>query len=188
MADAIAEGINAVDGITAILYQVPEILSEEVLRKMNAPPRPSDPVLEYSGMHKLLQEVAGIMFGVPSRFGAMPAQMKAWFDSTSKSWTKGHLVGKPAGIFFSSAVQGGGQETTALTTITQFVHHGMVFVPPGYSFGGRMFDISTVNGGSPYGAGCIAGGDGAREPSSFELDFARHQGKHFATIALKLAK
>jgi NAD(P)H dehydrogenase (quinone) len=188
MADAVAAGINSVDGAAAVLYQVPETLSEARLRKMNAPPRPSDPTLEYDEMNTILQDVAGLMLGIPTRFGMMPSQMKAWFDSTSKLWTKGHLVGKPAGCFFSSAVQGGGQETTALTTVTQFTHHGMLFVPPGYSFGGRMFDNTEVHGGSPYGAGCIAGGDGSRLPSRFELDFARHQGAQFATIALKLAR
>lgn len=187
MADSVATGINSVEGARAVLYQVPETLSEERLRKMNAPPRPSDPVLEYDEMNVVLQEISGIMFGIPTRFGMMPAQMKAWFDSTSKLWTKGHLVGKPAGCFFSTAVQSGGQETTALTTVTQLTHHGMLFVPPGYSFGGRMFDNTEVHGGSPYGAGCIAGGDGSRLPSKFELDFARHQGAQFATIALKLA-
>jgi NAD(P)H dehydrogenase (quinone) len=153
---------------------------------MNAPARPNHPVLEYEEMNVILQDVAGIMFGIPTRFGMMPAQMKAWFDSTSKLWTKGHLVGKAAGTFFSTAVQGGGQETTAMTAVTQFVHHGMVFVPPGYSFGGRMFDNTEVHGGSPWGAGCIAGGDGSRKASRFELDFARHQGAQFATVCLKL--
>lgn len=103
-------------------------------------------------------------------------------------WTKGDLVGKPAGLFFSSATQGGGQETTALTTITQLAHHGMVFVPPGYSFGGAMFDNSEVHGGSPYGCGTIANGDGSRLPSKYELDFAKHQGAQFALVALKLAQ
>lgn len=188
MADAVAAGINTVEGAQAVLYQVPETLSEERLRKMNAPPRPSDPTLEYEEMNAILQDVAGIMLGIPTRFGMMPSQMKAWFDSTSKLWTKGHLVGKPAGCFFSTAVQGGGQETTALTTVTQLVHHGCVYVAPGFSFGGRMFDNSEVHGGSPYGAGCLAGGDGSRMPSRYELDFARHQGAQFAGIALKLAR
>jgi len=96
-------------------------------------------------------------------------------------------VGKPAGIFVSTATQGGGQETTALTAVTQLTHHGMIFVPPGYSFGGPMFGVDEVRGGSPWGAGTYAAGDGSRMPSDTELKFASHQGAHFANVAKKLS-
>lgn len=185
LADSVREGIESVPGCTAELYQVPETLDAEVLKKMNAPPRPNDPILTYDLLYKL-REANGIMFGIPTRFGSMPAQLKQFFDSTMRLWTKGDLMSKPAGMFFSTATQAGGQETTAMTTLTQLVHHGMVYVPPGYSFGAAMFDLE-VHGGSPWGSGTIAGGDGSRMPSKYELSFARHQGAQFASIALKLA-
>lgn len=187
LADSVRQGVESVQGCTAEIYRVPETLSKDVLKKMNAPPKHEDPVLTHDLLHKL-GDAEGVMFGIPTRFGMMPAQMKAMFDSTVKLWTKGDLVGKPAGLFFSSATQGGGQETTALTTITQLVHHGMIYVPPGYSFGGAMFDNSEVHGGSPYGCGTIANGDGSRLPTKYELDFARHQGAQFALVAQKLAQ
>lgn len=158
-----------------------------MLKKMNAPPKHNDPELAHDMLHKLA-EADGIMFGIPTRFGMMSAQMKAFFDSTVKLWTKGDLVGKPAATFFSTATQGGGQETTALTTVTQLVHHGMIYVPPGYSFGGAMFSLHEVHGGSPYGCGTIANGDGSRLPSKYELDYARHQGASFAAVAMKLSQ
>ncbi|KAF2314263.1 hypothetical protein GH714_024656 [Hevea brasiliensis] len=95
------------------------------------------------------------------------------------------MASKPAGIFYSTGSQGGGQETTALTAITQLVHHGMIFVPIGYTFGAGMSEMEKVKGGSPYGAGTYAG-DGSRQPSDLELEQAFHQGKYIATITKKL--
>ncbi|XP_055827112.1 probable NAD(P)H dehydrogenase (quinone) FQR1-like 1 [Solanum dulcamara] len=98
----------------------------------------------------------------------MPAQFKAFLDSTGGLWRTQQLAGKPAGIFLSTGSQGGGQETTALTAITQLVHHGMIFVPIGYSFGAGMFEMDNINGGSPYGSGTYAG-DGSTQPTQLEL-------------------
>ena len=121
------------------------------------------------------QSCDGILFGIPTRYGMMSAQMKAFFDSTGQMWAKGELVGKAAGVFISVATLGGGMETTALTAVTQLAHHGIIFVPTGYSFGPAMFDLSAVHGGSPYGAGTFAGGDGSRQPSDVELAYAHYQ-------------
>ncbi|KAE8703208.1 putative NAD(P)H dehydrogenase (quinone) FQR1-like 3 [Hibiscus syriacus] len=106
----------------------------------------------------------------------MSAQFKAFMDATGGLWRTQQLAGKPAGIFYSTGSQGGGQETTALTAITQLVHHGMIFIPIGYSFGAGMFEMEQVKGGSPYGAGTYAG-DGSRMPS--ELEFST-KGKYIA--------
>jgi NAD(P)H dehydrogenase (quinone) len=75
----------------------------------------------------------------------MAAQMKAFFDATGGHWQKGALVGKPASLFTSVATQGGGMETTIFTALTQLTHHGMIFVPPGYSFGAKMFDMESIH-------------------------------------------
>eukprot|EP00923_Selenidium_pygospionis_P036497 GHVN01064006.1.p1 GENE.GHVN01064006.1~~GHVN01064006.1.p1 ORF type:complete len:134 (+),score=12.15 GHVN01064006.1:2-403(+) len=117
----------------------------------------------------------------------MPAQMKALFDSTGKLWLEGKLIGKPAGCFFSTGSMGGGQETTAYTMITQFAHHGMLFVPLGYSTK-LLLNTEEVHGGSAYGAGCLAGPMGDRLPSALELEIAAHQGKTFCktVTALKI--
>lgn len=133
-----------------------------------------------------LTEADGVIFGIPTRFGMMAAQMKTFFDTTGGLWSKGALVGKPAGTFFSTATQGGGQETTALTAYTQFVHHGMIIVPMGYTFGKLQFDNSIVHGGSPYGPGTLSNGDGSRVPSEGELEAAEAYGAHFAKIAAAL--
>ena len=105
----------------------------------------------------------------------MSAQMKTFFDMTGQMWAKGELVGKAAGVFTSVGTQGGGLETTALTTVTQLAHHGIIFVPTGYSFGSWMSDLSEVHGATPYGAATLAGPDGKRQPSQGELAYAEYQ-------------
>ena len=115
----------------------------------------------------------------------MAAQVKALFDATGGLWQSKALRGKPAGTFFSTGTQGGGQETTAWTAVTQFTHHGMIFVPFGYGHA-LQFDNSKPHGGSPHGAGTLAGGDGSQQPLEEELDWAKEQGKYFAEVTKAL--
>ena len=183
LAKSIAKGVEAA-GAEAKLFRVAETLPSEVLEKMHAPA--ADESIPVATPDTLV-EADGILFGAPTRFGMIAAQMKALFDSTGGLWMKGALVGKPAGVFFSTGTQGGGQETTALTWLTQLVHHGMVFVPIGYA-SPLLTDMSEIRGGSPYGAGTLAGADGSRTPSDKELELAEFQGKHFASIATKLKR
>ncbi|KAJ6767259.1 FLAVODOXIN-RELATED PROTEIN WRBA-RELATED [Salix purpurea] len=180
LAEEIKKGADSVEGVEVKLWQVPETLPEEVLGKMGAPPKSDVPIITPSD----LAEADGFLLGFPTRFGMMAAQFKAFMDSTGGLWGTQQLAGKPAGIFYSTASQGGGQETTALTAITQLVHHGMIFVPIGYTFGAGMFEIEKVKGGSPYGAGTYAG-DGTRQPTELELGQAFHQGRYFSGIAKK---
>eukprot|EP01025_Chloroclados_australasicus_P015019 TRINITY_DN1712_c1_g1_i1.p2 TRINITY_DN1712_c1_g1~~TRINITY_DN1712_c1_g1_i1.p2 ORF type:complete len:233 (-),score=37.34 TRINITY_DN1712_c1_g1_i1:197-895(-) len=184
MAQSVKEGVDQVEGCEGVLYQIAETLPQEVLDKMHAAPKPADvPVID----PKDLANADGILFGIPTRFGMMAAQVKALFDATGGLWQAGSLLGKPAGIFYSTGTQNGGQETTALTAVTQLTHHGMIFVPTGYGFGAQMFDNSESHGGSPYGAGTLAGADGSQQPKQMELDFAKYQGKYFAEKAKLLA-
>ncbi|KAH7544259.1 hypothetical protein JRO89_XS15G0137000 [Xanthoceras sorbifolium] len=181
LAEEIKKGAASVEGVEATLWQVPETLPEEVLGKMSAPPKSDVPIITTNQ----LAEADGFVFGFPTRFGMMAAQFKAFLDATGGLWRTQQLAGKPAGIFYSTGSQGGGQETTALTAITQLVHHGMIFVPIGYTFGAGMFEMENVKGGSPYGAGTFAG-DGSRQPTELELEQAFHQGKYVAGITKKL--
>ncbi|KAJ8556286.1 hypothetical protein K7X08_023044 [Anisodus acutangulus] len=181
LAQEIKKGAASVEGVEAKLWQVPEILSEEILAKMSAPQKGHAPVITPDE----LAEADGFIFGFPTRFGMMPAQFKAFLDATGGLWKTQQLAGKPAGIFYSTGSQGGGQETTALTAITQLVHHGMIFVPIGYTFGAGMFEMEKIKGGSPYGAGTFVA-DGSKHPTELELEQAFHQGKYIATITKKL--
>lgn len=112
---------------------------------------------------------------------------QTFWDSTGQLWSEGALDGKAAGIFQSTAGLGGGQETTALNTISTFVHHGLIFVPLGYKNAfGQLTNLEEVHGGSGWGAGTVAAGDGSRLPSPLELEIAEIQGKTFAVKAAKI--
>jgi NAD(P)H dehydrogenase (quinone) len=186
LAKSIAEGANSVNGVKAELWRIPETLPEEVLKKMHAKVNSDDiPTMTYDKIDELTK-ADGILFGMPTRFGMMSAQVKSFFDSTGGLWTKGALIGKPAGLFMSVGGQGGGQETTALTAITQFAHHGMVYVPVGYGMGHELYSMDEIRGGCAYGSGTYAGADGSRIPSSLELKLAKYQGEQFANFVNKL--
>eukprot|EP00735_Rhodelphis_limneticus_P011643 TRINITY_DN4771_c0_g1::TRINITY_DN4771_c0_g1_i1::g.21417::m.21417 TRINITY_DN4771_c0_g1::TRINITY_DN4771_c0_g1_i1::g.21417 ORF type:complete len:231 (+),score=25.72,sp/Q9AYU0/QR2_TRIVS/53.03/1e-65,Flavodoxin_1/PF00258.20/9.2e-10,FMN_red/PF03358.10/9.6e-09,Flavodoxin_2/PF02525.12/0.0027,Flavodoxin_5/PF12724.2/0.21,Flavodoxin_5/PF12724.2/34 TRINITY_DN4771_c0_g1_i1:221-913(+) len=182
VAEAIKEGVERT-GARCQLRQVQETLPKEVLELMHAPCKAEHPVATPQD----LVDADGVMFGIPTRFGTAPAQVRALIDSTGGLWQAGKLITKPAGLFFSAATQGAGQETTALSLVPTLTHHGMVFVPLGYQ-NPSLFDHGQgPHGGSPYGAGTLAGRDGSRKPTDLELSVARSQGEAFAktTIALK---
>ncbi|CAD5193518.1 unnamed protein product [Musa acuminata subsp. malaccensis] len=182
LAKQIKKGVDGTEGVEGVLYRVAETLPSDVLEKMLAPPKdPAIPVIAASE----LADADGILFGFPTRYGCMAAQIKAFFDSTGQLWREQKLAGKPAGLFVSTGTQGGGQETTAWTAITQLAHHGMLFVPVGYTFGADMFKMDELRGGSPYGAGTFAG-DGTRKPTEVELALAEYQGKYMASIVKRL--
>jgi len=183
MADEVKKGLEA-GGATVTMFQVAETLPEEVLKKMGAPAKASDPVMDYSKLDSL-PDFDGFIFGFPTRFGMMCAQFKAFLDSTGGLWMAGKLAGKPCSCFTSTGTQGGGAETTILTAVTQLTHHGMLFVPIGYSTQ-DILNMDEMHGGSPYGAHTLAGGDGSRQPSDIEKRIAVHQGTHCAGLFKKL--
>lgn len=182
MAQRVAKGVEAA-GAEVTLRLVPETLSEEILAKMHAAPKPDIPVVTVSE----LAEYDAIIFGAGTRYGGVIAQLKALWDATGQLWATGALNGKVGSFFTGSGTLGGGQETTAMVHTTHFVHHGMIFVPLGYG-NPTIFDLSEVHGSTPWGAGYLAGGDGSRQPSELELGLAEYQGKRVAEVAIALKK
>jgi NAD(P)H dehydrogenase (quinone) len=126
-----------------------------------------------------------IIFGTPTRFGNMAAQMRNFLDQTGGLWFTKALVGKVGSVFVSTNSQHGGQETTITSFHTTLLHHGMIIVGLPYTFEGNS-EMGEISGGTPYGASTLAGNDGSRMPSANELAGARFQGKHVAEIAKKL--
>ncbi|HPR51108.1 MAG TPA: NAD(P)H:quinone oxidoreductase [Deltaproteobacteria bacterium] len=185
MAQAVAHGVKEVDGAQVEIRRVPETLSQEILEKMGA-------VKSQESMAHVpicsVEDLAGsdaIIFGTPTRFGNMCGQMRQFLDATGSLWAKDALVGKVGSVFTSSSTQHGGQESTILSFHTTLLHLGMIVVGLPYSFKGQSV-TDQVTGGSPYGASTIAAPDGSRMPSDNELNAARYQGRHVATIASKL--
>jgi NAD(P)H dehydrogenase (quinone) len=186
MAVAVAEGVDQVEGVDAVLRRVPETLPSDVLEKMGAVEAqktmshvPICSVEELAGAE-------GVIFGTPTRFGNMCGQMRQFLDSAGKLWMSGALVGKVGSVFVSSNTQHGGQETTVTSFHLTLFHLGMIVVGLPYAFQGQM-RMDEITGGSPYGAATIAGSKGERVPSENELAAARYQGNHIASIAKKLA-
>jgi NAD(P)H dehydrogenase (quinone) len=180
MAEAVAAGAREVGGVQVTVKRVPETMPEEAFKKAGGKWDQAAPVAEPAE----LADYDAIIFGTPTRFGNMSGQMRSFLDQTGGLWVKGGLVGKVGSVFVSTGT-GGGNETTASSFHTTLLHHGMVIVGLPYAIPETM-DISAVKGGSPLGAGTIAGPDGSRQPSETELKTARFQGKHVAAIAAKL--
>ena len=181
MAEAIAEGVGEVDGAEVTVKRVPELVPEEVARKSGMKLDQQAPIAEPSE----LADYDAIVFGTPTRFGNMAAQMRNFLDQTGGLWMQGALIGKVGSVFASTATQHGGQETTITSFHTTLLHQGMVIVGVPYSHKG-LNEMDEISGGTPYGATTLAG-DGSRQPSANELDIARFQGRHVAEIASKLA-
>jgi len=163
-------------GINADIFQIAETLPQEVLTKMYAPPKPDVPVIDAV----TLATYDAFLLGIPTRFGNFPAQWKTFWDTTSGLWASGGFHGKFAGVFVSSASQGGGQESTVINSLSTLTHHGIIFVPLGYT--GQFAELTQLNeirGGSPWGAGTFAGADGSRKPSELETKLATIQGESF---------
>jgi NAD(P)H:quinone oxidoreductase type IV len=187
MAEAIAEGARQVSGADVSIFQVAELVPPDALERTGAKAARAAfahiPVVDPA----VMMDADAVIFGTPTRFGNMAAQMRNFLDKTGQMWAKGALVGKVASVFASTATQHGGQETTLTSFHTTLLHHGMIIVGVPYTCPGLTY-MDSVSGGTPYGATTMAGGDGSRQPTQNELDVARFQGKHVAKITAKLVR
>jgi NAD(P)H dehydrogenase (quinone) len=187
MAEAVAAGAREVASAEVNVYRVPELVPDEALEKSGAKAAQQTfahvPIIRPDQ----LPEADAIIFGTPTRFGNMAAQLRNFLDQTGGLWASGALIGKVGSVFTSTATQHGGQESTILSTHITLLHQGMVIVGVPYSEP-RLSTIGEMMGGSPYGASTITGGDGARMPSDDELGIARFQGRHVTEIAQRLKR
>lgn len=181
MAGAVAEGARKVDGVEVTVKRVPETMDGSAARQAGAK-------LDQAAPIATVDELPGydaIIFGTPTRFGNMAGQMRSFLDQTGGLWAGGALIGKLGSVFTSTASQHGGQETTITSFHSTLLHQGMVIVGVPYSCPG-LTNMAEISGGSPYGAGTLAGTDGSRTPSENELSIARFQGEHVAKLAQRL--
>ena len=185
MAEAVAEGARQVPGANVQLYQVQELIPEEALVRTGAKQARQAFAHVPFARPEQLPNADAIIFGVPTRYGNVVAQIQNFIDQTGQLWLQGALIGKVGSVFTSTATQHGGQETTIRSLHTELFHHGMVIVGVPYSCQ-ELMNMNEITGGSPYGAGTLAGTKGERLPSENELKIARFQGKHVTQIAAKL--
>ncbi len=186
MAQLVAEGVREVEGVEPVIRTVPELVPDEVIEsredmkagravQKDVPPVTLDD----------FREAGAVAFGTPTRFGNVSAQMKNQIDRLTSLWMSGELIGKPGGVFVSTATMHGGQETTALTLMVPLLHLGFIIVGVPYSVQ-ELF--STKGGGSPYGPGHVAGPDNARAVDPEEAAICRAFGRRLAETGLKLAR
>jgi len=186
LAQAVAAGVKSVPGVEAVLRRVQEFPEVEQERSQHPHAlevwnRQQDiPVCTLDD----LQEADGIVFGTPTRYGNMTAQMKRLIDGTVKLWMEGAFEGKPAGVFTSTASTHGGQETTCFTMMAPLLHLGMIIVGVPYSTPGLLH--YEGRGGTPYGASTVAGGRNELAPAPEDLAIAQALGRRVAEVTKKL--
>ena len=185
LANSVVEGAKSVPGAEVSLYQVAELIPDAALEKSGAKQARDGFASVPVATPAQLADADAIIFGTPTRFGNMAAQMRNFLDQTGGLWAKGALIGKVGSVFTSTGTQHGGQETTITSFHTTLLHHGMIIVGVPYSCQ-ELTNMNEITGGSPYGAGPLAGSDGSRQPSANELAIARFQGRHVAEITAKL--
>ncbi len=185
MAEAVADGAREVGGAQVGLFQVEETLPNEILVETGAGEAREQFAHIPIATVDHLAEADAIIFGTPTRFGNMCAQMRAFLDKTGPLWAAGTLIGKVGSVFASTASQHGGQETTIISFMFTLLHHGMIIVGVPYSEQ-RLLDLEEITGGTPYGATTMAAADGSRWPTENELAIARFQGKHVAEVTSRL--
>jgi NAD(P)H dehydrogenase (quinone) len=181
MAHAQAEGAARVPKVRVVVKQVPELVAPEICKA-------SGFVLNQRAGYAVpdeLEQYDAVIFGTPTRFGNMAAQMRNFLDQTGALWGRGALVGKVGSVFTSTASQHGGQETTITSFHSTLLHQGMIIVGLPYSEP-RLVAMTEITGGTPYGASTITAADGSRLPTENELAIARFQGRHVAEIAVRL--
>ncbi|HUN57498.1 MAG TPA: NAD(P)H:quinone oxidoreductase [Candidatus Binataceae bacterium] len=185
MAQAVAEGARAIPDTEVGLYQVRELVPDEILQKSGAKAaRAAFADVPIATVDQLPQADA-IIFGTPTRFGNMTSQMRNFLDQTGSLWVRGALIGKIGSVFTSTGTQHGGQETTITSFHVTLFHQGMIVVGTPYSEP-AISNMDEITGGTPYGASTLAKPDGSRFPSENELKVARFQGRHVAKLAKQL--
>jgi len=185
MAEAVVAGAKEVAGAEVSLFQVAELVPEAALERSGAKAARAAFAHVPLAQTAQLADADAIIFGTPTRFGNMCAQMRNFLDQTGQLWAKGGLVGKVGSVFASTGTQHGGQETTITSFHSTLLHHGMIIVGVPYTEP-RLSNMQEITGGTPYGATTLAGADGSRRPSENELGIARFQGRHVAEITARL--
>ncbi|MCF6138978.1 NAD(P)H:quinone oxidoreductase [Pseudalkalibacillus berkeleyi] len=184
MAQAVAEGVRKVDDVEVKIVRIKEFAEVEKAMSENeyyvkAQEMQSDiPV----ATHEDLKWADGIIWGIPTRYGSMPAQMKQYLDSAGGLWMNGELEGKATAVFTSTGSIHGGQETTALTSFVPFMHFGMIFVGLPYGENPEQLTSDAV-GGSPYSASTVAGPEGGEQPKEVDMTMAGRLGARVAKVA-----
>ena len=178
LAREVCKGVDAVEGMSARLRTVPTVSAVTEAIEDDVP-NSGPPYATNSD----LDECAGLIMGSPSNFGNMAASLKHYLDGTVGDWFRGVAVGKPAGVFASTASLHGGQETTLLSMAIPLLHHGMIVVGLPYT---EEALSTTTSGGTPYGPTHVTWNRKPDSLSDEEKQLAQALGKRVADLARRL--
>lgn len=187
MAQAAADAVRENDKYQVRLRKIPEFeQARKAMSEQEAYVNAREAQSEVKeAEHDDLLWADGIVWGIPTRFGNMPAQIKQFIDTAGGLWAEGKLEGKVAGIMTSSNTPHGGQETTIITSMIPLLHLGMIFVGSTYGENPEMMSDKFI-GGTPYGPSTIAGSDGSKMPAEEDLNMAATLSKRVARVARAL--
>jgi NAD(P)H dehydrogenase (quinone) len=188
LAQAVEEGAAAVPGSTVRLRRIPETPSaEEAMSGQGAYDAAQAEMDDIPRIdHDDLRWADGIIWGTPTRFGNMAAQVKQFIDTLGGMWFEGELEGKATGMFVSTGSIHGGQETTILSSLVPLIHLGMVFVGVRYSTNDQIMTTEGI-GGSPYGPSTMPREESDVEaPTPDERETARSLGERVTRVAARL--
>ncbi len=180
LANAIAEGARAA-GADVRLRRASEVVGPEVIAKN---PDWASQAAALNAKYEAPTEADAewadaIVFGSPTRFGGVAAELKSYIDGLGGLWSQGKLNGKVGSVFGSSSTPHGGNESTLISLYNPMAHLGLIVVPLGYS------DPALFKAGTPYGASAVSG-QNATLPTAADLDVARYQGRRVAAVAAAL--
>jgi NAD(P)H dehydrogenase (quinone) len=184
MAKLVAEGVRQVKGAEPVVRKVPELVPQSAIDAH--PDMKAGQAMQIEVPLVTLDDfrtAGAIAFGTPTRFGNVSAQLKNQIDQLTPLWLEEELEGKPAGVFTSTGSLHGGQETTILSMVPPLVHLGMIYVGVPYSI---QELLTTTGGGSPYGPGHVAGGEGKRAIDADEAAICRALGRRLAHVGMRL--
>jgi NAD(P)H dehydrogenase (quinone) len=181
LAKAVGEGASQA-GAEVRLRRVPDIVSRDVMAKVPGWEERGKRMLAEYGAPTLadVEWADGIIFGTPTRFGNVSAELKAFIDSLGGLWFQGKLNGKAAAAFTSTGGPHGGNETTLVSLYIPMAHLGFIIVPIGYTH-----ERLLQGHGTPYGSSSVSGQNSA-PPTKEDLEVARHQGTRVTQVAAAL--
>jgi NAD(P)H dehydrogenase (quinone) len=180
LANAVAEGARA-SGAEVRLRRAREVVSAEIMART---PGWSAQAAALNAKYEAPSEADAewadaIVFGSPTRFGNVSAELKSFIDGLGGLWFQGKLNGKVGSAFGSSSTPHGGNESTLISLYNPMAHLGLIIVPLGYA------DAAMFKAGTPYGASAVSGNPPA-PPTADDLEVARFQGKRVTTVASAL--
>jgi NAD(P)H dehydrogenase (quinone) len=180
LAKAIAEGAMS-EGAEVRLRRAREFVGPEVMRQS---PGWSELATEMNAKYEAPTEADAewadaIVFGTPTRFGSIAAELKAYIDSLGGLWFQGKLNGKVGSVFGSTSSKHGGNESTLLSIYGPMAHLGLIIVPLGYA------DPAMFKAGTPYGATHVSLKNSVM-PDADHLEVAKYQGRRVASVAKAL--